>query len=98
MFAQERGEGGEINGSSEEVTDVFAKSAVLVRVDAGFRVHHVDVAGGVGDDGDLFVAEGALGFGREFGAVVPHGFGHDAAVVGDDSIVHEDVVLEWSFS
>jgi hypothetical protein len=47
----------------------------------------------MGDDGDLLVADGALGLVGDFGAVEPHAFGDEPAVVGDDAVLDVEIVL-----
>lgn len=96
VFAERAEEIGEVGGVQVGV-EVLPQQAreflIAFRVDGGGVIEAVDPAGVVGDDGDLFVADGALGLVGDFGAVEPHGPGDEAAVIGNDAVADINEVL-----
>ena len=58
----------------------------------GIWIKRVYVSEVVGDDGDFFVAEGALGFTSQIGSVKPHIFGNESTIVGEYAVVHQNKV------
>ncbi len=82
---------GDIGGG--ERIKLFAEQLEAIGRNGGFGIDGVDVAGVVGHDGNLLVAQGALRPGSEVGAVEPHVLGHKPTVVGQHTVVHVNEVL-----